>query len=75
MNRVRSQGAGVHARPVRRLYKRRRAAELLDTSETSLKRLERQGVLKPIRLGPLGRDVHYAAEEIEALARPAEREG
>jgi predicted site-specific integrase-resolvase len=51
----------------RRLYRRRHAAELLDTSITMLKRLEAAGKLRVIRLG--GRDVYYPAEQVEALAQ------
>lgn len=51
----------------RRLYRRRHAAELLDTSITMLKRLEAAGKLRVIRLG--GRDVFYQAEQVEALAQ------
>lgn len=58
----------VKLKPKRRLYKRRTAAEVLDTSVTKLKALEREGRLTPIRLGDHGRDVHYTVEQVEALA-------
>ena len=51
----------------RLLLKRARAAETLDVSISKLKRLERTGKLRPIRVGG-GRDVHYDSSEIEALA-------
>jgi predicted site-specific integrase-resolvase len=53
--------------PPRRLVRRKRAAETLDTSITMLKRLEREGRLTVVRLG--ARDVFYPAEQIDALAR------
>jgi hypothetical protein len=49
------------------LYRRATAAEMLDTSISGLKRLEREGRLTPKRIGK--RDVHYAASEIHALAQ------
>ena len=52
----------------RLLVCRRTAAEMLDTSISRLKRLERLGRLKAIRIGG-DRDVHYAADQIERLAR------
>jgi hypothetical protein len=42
------------------MMNRRAAAEALGCSISRLKRLERVGRLKPIRIGG-GRDVHYAA--------------
>jgi hypothetical protein len=54
-------------KPARRLYRRRTAAEILDTSINMLKKLERKGKLTAVRLG--GRDVFYRAEEVDALAR------
>lgn len=50
----------------RRLVRRATAAEILDTSLSMLKRLEREGRLTPVRLG--ARDIYYSAEEIEVLA-------
>jgi hypothetical protein len=49
----------------RRLYRRATAAALLDTSVKMMKKLEREGRLKPIRLGQ--RDVFYSAEQVDAL--------
>ena len=54
-------------KPVRRLVRRRTAAEELDVSISMLKRLERDGRLTPIRLGSSGRDVFYSVSDIEAL--------
>jgi hypothetical protein len=51
----------------RRLYRRATAAALLDTSVNMMKKLEREGRLKPIRLG--ARDVFYAAEQVDALVK------
>jgi hypothetical protein len=53
--------------PAKKLLRRATAARVLDTSVTMMKRLEAMGRVRPIRLG--GRDVFYAASEIEALAR------
>jgi hypothetical protein len=53
-------------KPKRLLVRRRTAVEMLDSSVSKLKLLEKQGRLTPIRLG--SRDVHYAMTEIEALA-------
>ena len=53
-------------KPPRRLYRRATAAEILDSSVSMLKRLEREGRLTPIRIG--SRDVHYSADEVHRLA-------
>jgi hypothetical protein len=58
-------------KPARRLLKRATAAEVLDTSITTLKALEKAGKLTPIRLGL--RHVHYDVKEVEALASGAQR--
>jgi len=50
----------------RRLYRRSTAAAILDCSVKMLRRLEREGKLKVVRLGQ--RDVFYPAEQVEALA-------
>jgi predicted site-specific integrase-resolvase len=47
--------------------KRRQAAQVLDTSISTLKALEKSGKLKPRRIG--ARHVFYAVDEVEALAR------
>ena len=55
-------------KPVQRLLIRRRtAAEMLSSSISMLKRLERMGRLTPRRLG--SRDVFYLAEQVQALVR------
>ena len=51
----------------RRLYRRATAAALLDTSVNMMKKLEREGRLKPIRLGQ--RDVFYDSQQIDDLVR------
>ena len=51
----------------RRLYRRATAAALLDTSVNMMKKLEREGRLKPIRLGQ--RDVFYDSQRIDVLVR------
>jgi hypothetical protein len=51
----------------RRLYRRATAATLLDTSVNMMKKLEREGRLKPIRLGQ--RDVFYDSQQIDDLVR------
>jgi predicted site-specific integrase-resolvase len=53
-------------KPLRRLVRRRTAAEELGTSISMMKRLERDGKLTPIRLRT--RDVFYPAEQVAALA-------
>ena len=53
-------------KPAQRLVRRAHAAELLDCHISLLKRIERAGKLKPIRLGT--RDVFYRAEQVDALA-------
>jgi predicted site-specific integrase-resolvase len=58
--------SATNRRPARRLYRRATAAEILDTSITMMKRLEREGRLTPVRLG--GRDVFYPADEVHRLA-------
>jgi hypothetical protein len=55
------------ATPAKRLYRRKTAAAILDCDISMLKRLEKEGLLHPKRLGL--RHVFYAAEEIEAIAR------
>lgn len=60
--------------PRRLLVRRRRAAELLDTSVSRLKRLERRGALKAVRIAG-GRDVFYALKAIERLASGGNDEG
>jgi hypothetical protein len=54
----------------RRLYRRATAAALLDTSVNMMKKLEREGRLKPIRLGQ--RDVFYDSQQIDDLVRGGE---
>ena len=57
------------AAPAPRLYTRRSTAALLDTSVDTVKELERQGLLEPIRLtGPRGQ-VHYNADQVLGLAK------
>jgi predicted site-specific integrase-resolvase len=60
-----------HVKPKRQLLKRRTAAEILDTSVSTLKKWEREGRLKPIRLGR--RHVSYDARQIQAIAVAARR--
>jgi len=50
----------------RSLTKRRRAAEILDTSVSTLKRLEREGRLTPRRVGL--RDIAYPTWQVRAIA-------
>jgi hypothetical protein len=52
-------------KPARRLYRRRTAAEILNTSISMMKKLEKEGRLKPVRLGS------RRAEQIEALLKEA----
>jgi hypothetical protein len=51
----------------RRFYKRDTAAHVLDLSKSTLKRLERRGLLTPVKMG--NRDIGYRAEQVEAIAR------
>jgi hypothetical protein len=55
------------AKPPKKLYRRRTAAEVLDCDIQMLKQLEKQGRLHPIRLNRL--HVFYDVEEIHAIAR------
>jgi hypothetical protein len=58
---------GKTAQPERRLYRRATACALLDCAPDMMRRLEKAGKLRPIRLGTA--HVFYAAEEVEAIAR------
>jgi Helix-turn-helix domain len=58
------------AKPIterRKLYKRATAAHVLNQSISTLRRLERQGPLTPVKMGR--RDIRYPAEQVEAIAR------
>jgi predicted site-specific integrase-resolvase len=63
--------ANGELKPKKKLLKRRSAAAILDTSVSTLKRFEREGRLKPIRLGK--RHVCYDAKQVEAIASAARR--
>ena len=58
-------------KPAQQLYKRATAAKILDTSTSTLKLLEKEGRLRPIRLGR--RYVYYKVAEVEALASGKQR--
>lgn len=58
----------------RLIYRRARAADLLDVSESQLVKWERAGWIAPVKY-PGIRAVGYAAEDVEALARRIIREG
>jgi hypothetical protein len=58
-------------KPAQQLYKRATAAKILDTSITTMKMLEKEGRLKPVRLGK--RYVYYKVGEVEALASGKQR--
>jgi hypothetical protein len=58
--------------PAQKLLRRATAAKMLDTSVTMMKKLERMGRLKPIRLGL--RSIFYATEQVEALAQPTRKQ-
>jgi hypothetical protein len=52
------------------LYRRKRTAQVLDTSIYSVKRLEKKGLLAIVKLsGSPGGMVHHWADQVEALAR------
>ena len=54
----------------RQIISRRRAAEQLGISLSTIIRIEQEGRLKPIRLRP-GGTVFYAVEQIDALIADA----
>ena len=51
------------------LYTRRSAAELLDTSIDTIKELEVQGALTPVRLTGPRSLVHYSRDQLLALTK------
>jgi len=55
-------------KPPRLRVRRSTAKKMLDTSTSTLKRLEDRGLLTPFR-DPEGKFVYYAAAEVEALGR------
>ena len=57
------------------LYSRKSAAEALNTSVDTVKRLERQGRLRPIRLTGPRSSVFFPADQVRALAKGDLRDG
>jgi DNA-binding transcriptional MerR regulator len=55
-----------HIRPAKKLYLRKTAAQVLDMSISMLKLFEKEGLLKPIRIGP--RRVYYDTRQVDAVA-------
>lgn len=51
------------------LYRRRDAAKALGVSESMCIKLERQGLLTPLRVEAVGRSVRYDPAEVKALAQ------
>ncbi|MGH6865632.1 MAG: helix-turn-helix transcriptional regulator [Methyloceanibacter sp.] len=53
--------------PKQLLISRKTAAEMLDTSVDTIKRLERQGRLHPVRLTGPRSSIFFRAEEVHSL--------